>query len=255
VPGPAGWRSLLDQLETRAGTDLGDLWRASVVPAAALPELEARDAARRDYHRTLALAGDWALPRAVRDALRAWQFEAAAAVMADARTVLSQRNAVAALAERHGLQVPDAMRGLFEEGRLADASAQAEGERRAILAIDEAGAARATHDDPLSRIGMLGEDPDADLVAARSALAANDLERAVDAANDANRAWTVAWEEGRRRVLLALALLATILVLGSAVVGQLRRPRRDDRRPARSDPPTGPRPDAPASRGDGAAPA
>ena len=63
--------------------------------------------------------------------------------MADARTVLAQRNAVEALAERDGVALPttDAA-ACSRAGRMAEASAQAEAERNAMLAIGEAAAAR-----------------------------------------------------------------------------------------------------------------
>ena len=157
--------------------------------------------------------------------------------MADARTVLAQRNALAALAERDGLRLPGDLQTLFEGGLVAEASARAEAERAAILAIADARAVRSSDDDILSRIGMIGEDPDADLTAARTALARGDLPATLAAADRAHRAWTVAWQEGRRRALLAIAVLATLLVLGSAVVAQLRRSRRSARAGPRWAPP------------------
>ncbi len=201
-----------------------------VTPAEA-PLLDARAAARASYQRTLALAGDWQLPRLVRDALRAWDFATAETLMADARTVLAQRNAGAELAAREGLRVPNVMQGLFESGLVAEASAQAEAERTAILAVQRAEGARSPDDDLLSRIGMLGEHPGRDVAQAREALEAGDLDTALASAERAHRAWTVAWEEGRRRALLALAALATLLVLASAVASNRWRSRRSAVRP------------------------
>jgi hypothetical protein len=73
---------------------------------------------------------------------------------------------------------------------------------------------------------MLGEDPEADLDIARAALARGDIEATVAAADDAYRAWSGAWQEGRRRAMLALAAVATLLVLVSAIGGAVRRSRR-----------------------------
>jgi hypothetical protein len=109
---------------------------------------------------------------------------------------------------------------------MADASAQAELLRNTILTIDQAEAARSADADILSRIGMLGEDPDADLAAARDAFGRDDIEATIAAADDAYRAWTGAWQEGRRRAMLALAGFATLLVIISAVAGAARRARR-----------------------------
>ena len=226
VTGPADWRNLLDLLEERSGMDLAPRWRELVVTPAEAPQLDTRAAARASYARTLVIAGDWQLPRAIRDALRAWDFTAAETLMADVRTVLAQRNAGAELAASEGLRLPEVMQGLFESGLITEASARAEAERTAILAIRRAEEARSSDDDLLSRIGMLGEDPDQDMARAREALEAGDLDAALDAAERAHRSWTVAWEEGRRRALMALAALTTVLVLGSAVVSNRRRGRR-----------------------------
>ncbi|MCJ7712389.1 MAG: hypothetical protein MUQ32_16330, partial [Chloroflexi bacterium] len=98
VGGPPDWRGLLDLLEAESGTGLVDLWRTWVVRPEEVALLDARAATRASYARTVALAGDWVLPRAIRDAMREWQFDSAEQLMADARTVLAQRNAVASMA-------------------------------------------------------------------------------------------------------------------------------------------------------------
>ncbi len=225
VTGPPDWRGLLDLLEERSGADLVPLWRDLVVTSAEAPLLDARAEAQASYRRTLALADGWQLPRAVRDALRAWDFATAETLMADLRTVLAQRNAGAELAASEGLRVPNVMQDLFESGLIAEASARAESERSAILAVRRAEEARSPDDDLLSRIGMLGEDPDRDVARAREALETGDLDASLASADRAHRAWTVAWEEGRRRALLGLAVVASLLVLGSAVVSNRRRSR------------------------------
>jgi hypothetical protein len=127
--------------------------------------------------------------------------------------------------------LPSTMRELFEAGSMTDASAEAEAERNAMLAIGETTAARAADADPLTSIGMIGEQPEADLQAAKDAFAAGDLNATISAADDAYRAWNGAWQEGRRRALLALAVLATIAVLVSAIGSRLLRIRRARMRP------------------------
>jgi hypothetical protein len=221
----ADWRTLLDLLEARTGQDFTDLWREWVVDPDQAALLAARATARASYARTLVLAGDWALPRSIRDALRAWDFDTAEGLMADARTVLTQRGAIQTMAASDGIELPDEMRSLFEAGRLVDASARAEAERNAMVTIAGAEAAQSSETDPLTTIGMVGENPSADIARAREALAVGDLPATLDAADDAYRAWNGAWQEGRRRVLLLIAVLATILVLGSAVANRLRHAR------------------------------
>lgn len=225
------WRVLLDLLEGRTGKDFTDLWRTWVVTGDQAAALTARGDARVSYERTLALADGWTLPRSIRDALRAWQFDAAEKLMADARTVLAQRTAVEARAARDGLTVPDTMRRLFESGSLADASTEAEAELNAMLSLESAIGAR--HDDPdiLSRIGLLGADPEADLAQAKTAFASGQLDATLVAADAAFLAWDGSWQEGRRRALLAVAALASVLVLASAVAGVVRRARRSGKAP------------------------
>ncbi|MEW6224785.1 MAG: hypothetical protein AB1627_09145 [Chloroflexota bacterium] len=226
------WRSLLDLLEEHSDARFTDLWRTWVVRADELAQLDVRTAARLSYQRTLALADGWALPVGIRDALRAWRFEAAEQLMADARTVLAQREAVEARAARHGLTPPEAMRRLFEAGQLGEASREAEAELNALLALEGAIAARHADPDILTAIGMLGEDPEAELVAARASFGAGDLDAMHAASARALAAWSEAWQEGRRRALFGVAVLATVLVLGSAIFGGIRRSRRPDvRRP------------------------
>ena len=231
VAGPPDWRGLLDLLETETGQGFGDLWRTWVVRDADVALLDARTAARTSYSRTLALANGWVLPRSIRDALRAWQFDTAEQLLADARTVLAQRSALEQLATRNGVTLPATMRGLFEAGSMAGASAEAEAERNAIVAIGEAVSARAADTDVLTSIGMVGEQPEADLGAAKAAFATGDLDATFHAADDAYRAWNGAWQEGRRRALLALAVIATIVVLVSAIGSRVRRIRRARLRP------------------------
>ncbi len=226
VDGQPDWRGLLDLLEARSGKDLVPLWRTWVVRPADDHLLTARVGARASYARTLALADAWRLPRPIRDALRAWDFSRAEALMADARTVIAQRNALAGLAARDGVVLSSSMRTLFESGALAEASALAQGERDALLAIEAAAADRSADDDILSRIGMLGEHPEADLAAARTAITTGDLDASRAASDRAHRAWTVAWQEGRRRALIALAALATIIVLLFAVASTAWRAHR-----------------------------
>ena len=226
VGGAPDWRALLDLLEARSGQDLAPLWREWVVRPDEAPSLDARAAARASYLRTLALADGWQLPRAIRDALRSWQFDTAERLMADARTVLARRKAVAEIAERDGVTLSATMQSLFESGSMTEASTHADAQRAAMLAIEDAAASRSADDDILSRIGMLGEHPEQSLSEARLLLAQDDFEGAAAAAERAFRAWTIAWEEGRRRVLMTLAALATVVVLGSAAVGTFRRSRR-----------------------------
>lgn len=224
--GVPDWRGLLDLLEAETGKDFSDLWRQWVVRPDEVALLDARARARQAYQQTLAVADGWELPRDIRDALRAWQFDVAMQRMADARTVLAQRAAVERLASAASLELPASMRQLFEAGSLQEASAEAAADSNAIVAIDQATEARGSTDDLLTQVGMIGEHPDRDLARAQADLMAGDIDGTLTAANDAYRSWAGAWQEGRRRALLALASLATVLVLASAAISRTRRGRR-----------------------------
>jgi hypothetical protein len=139
--------------------------------------------------------------------------------------VLTQREAVDAAASRAGLELPDALRTLFEAGDLAAASALAATQFSAIEVLDGAAAYRPVEPDPLAVIGLVGEDPDAALAEARLALAAGDTDTALVDAEQAQAVWIGAWEEGRRRALLGVAVLAALALLVSAAAGWLRRSR------------------------------
>jgi len=225
-PGPPDWRGLLDLLEAETGKDFTDLWRTWVVRPDEQPLLDARATAITSYRRTLELADGWALPKAIRDALRAWQFDVADGLMADARTVLAQRAALEKRAALSTLQPPDVMQRAFERGSLADASAEAQDELNALLSIEGATAARPVDPDILTQVGLVDAHPDVDLAAARAAFERGDLDATLTASNAALTAWSGAWQEGRRRVLFLIALAATVLVLLGAITGGARRSRR-----------------------------
>ena len=110
---------------------------------------------------------------------------------------------------------------------MAGASREAEAERTAMLTVMQATDARVHDDDLMSRIGMLGEDPEGAIATAKAAFTAGDLATAQSAADDAYRAWTAAWQEGRRRALLLTAVLAGTLVLVAAVAVRARAARRE----------------------------
>jgi hypothetical protein len=220
---PPDWRALLDLIEDRTGKDLSDLWRTWVVNDAQVTLLDARTQARAAYARTLALADGWALPKSIRDALRSWQFDRAEALLVDARAVLAQRASVETRAAHMGLTPPTAMRRLFEAGGIGAASTEATAENDVMLAIRTATAARPADPDVLTRIGLIGQDPDLDLGAARAAFTAGSLRQAETSAGAAAATWGGAWQEGRRRAVIAVALAAGLLVLASWIRGVRRR--------------------------------
>ncbi len=224
--GPPDWRGLLDLLDTASPAGFTDLWRAWVVRPEEAGLLDARTAARAQYAGTLAQTSGWSLPRSIRDAMRAWQFDVATASLASARPVLAERPGLEQAAAQAGVTLPGTVQALFEAGSFNAALDEARHERDAIAAIALAAAARAAGTDTLTAIGMIGSDPDRDITAARAALAAGDPGAAVVAADAAVQARSDAWREGRRRALMVVAAVAALIVLGLVIGTRSRRRRR-----------------------------
>jgi hypothetical protein len=232
VDGAPDWRGLLDLLEAETGQDFTDLWRAWVVRPAEAYLLDQRAAVQAAYRSTLAVAGGWFLPRTVRDALRAWQFDLAQGLLASARQVLAERSALEADAKAAGLTLPPTVQTLFEAGGLEAALGEAEGERSAIAEISAASAQGASAGDIVSAVGLIGEDPAHDLAAAKSALASGDDAAALAAAAAAARTWSSAQGEGRRRLLMGSALAVALGALGMSLASRPRQRRHTQEPPA-----------------------
>jgi hypothetical protein len=227
--GAPDWRGLLDLLEERTGQTYDDLWREWVTRPTDLPLLDERTAARERLTEVEAATAGWRLPRAIRDAMRAWRFEEATRLLDGADAGLEARAEVVAAAEAADLIVPDVMRGAFEDADgfddvLAEAAAQLETISRYTAAASARPAAGSTS--PFVTLGLWGTTPEADLDAARSAYAQGDLQGSADAAARAQAIWQGAEDIGQRRALsLVLLTIAVVLAL-ALVVGWIRRRRR-----------------------------
>jgi hypothetical protein len=223
------WRGLLDLLEEQTGRSFEDLWRTWVARDADLALLDARAAAQARHADLRAAAGDWVLPELIQGAMRAWQFDQATALMADAKAVLTQHAALIRRAASAGLTVPRGVRDAFERpDGFADAILETQAEMDALDRYESAVAARVAQPGPIEEIGLWGIAPEADLVEARSLFASGDLAGSAAAASSAATAWSGAAEIGRGRligmgVLLVAVLLGSILVL-AWIRGRLRRP-------------------------------
>ncbi|HEX5589741.1 MAG TPA: hypothetical protein VFX65_05585, partial [Candidatus Limnocylindrales bacterium] len=227
---PPDWRALLDLLEENADPDvaaeLERIWRRWVIRTEDAALLEARAEARDAYEAAVAAAAPWSLPRAIRDAMRSWQFEAALGLMRDADAVMRQRAAVEEAAAADDLRPPDTLRVAFEgAGGLPSAAAEAAAELAAIAHIRAAEAARIAEPGPFDRLGLIGLDPDADLAAARAAFEAGDQDRAVAAAAEAQATWEAVPGIARGRMIGGLLLGAAVL-LAAWLVAQRRRRQR-----------------------------
>jgi len=228
VDGAPDWRGLLDLLDAHSTTSFDDLWRTWVARDPDLALLDARTAARARYAAVLAAAGDWHLPRAVRDALRAWRFDQATALLDDASTIIDQRSAIAAGAAASGLTLPGTLRMAFESpDGFASATLEATAELDAIGRYDAAVAARPASSDLVQEVGLWGASPEGDLERARSLFAAGDLTGAAAAARTASTTWLSAADVGRGRLIsfavLAIPALLALVLIAAWVRGRRRR--------------------------------
>ncbi len=243
VPGPPDWRGLLDLLEDRTGADFDDLWVEWVIRPEDAPLLEDREAARDRYDQVLDEAEGWRLPRPIRDALRAWQFDAATDLLSEASAVLARREAIDAAAAEVGLTPPATLRETFEgDDGFADAVAEADAQEATIERYADALDGRPEDPDVFVQLGLLDADPESDLAAARTAFAAGDLDAAARSADLALATWLSAPQVGQSRaVLIAIAAVAALVLLALLLMAFVRwRRGRRRMRMAHLETPPGP---------------
>jgi len=231
VAGPTDWRGLLDLLEADTPATYDDLWRTWVARPDDLPLLADRATARAQYEAVVAAAADWQLPRPIRDAMRAWRFADARALLTEASGVLDRRAALVSAAAGAGLTLPSTVRDDFEGvAGFAAAADEATAELAAIARYQAAAASQPATADPLVQVGLWGATPETDLARARTAIAAGDLAGAASAADSARSVWTSAAAVGQGRVVsvaaVALAVAVALLLLVLSVRGRRRRAAR-----------------------------
>ena len=230
-PGAPDWRGLLDLLEDRTSASYDDLWTAWVVRSSEASLLAERSAIRTRYATLAGRADPWLLPRVVRDALRAWQFDQATELLDGATTALDDRDAVLSAAAGAGLTSSATMQADFEGPRgFAAASAEADAELAAIAAYRDAAATHPVDPDLITRIGLWNSDPSAAMGTAAGAIGTGDLEASVEASAYAKTLWSTAPEIGRNRVLAVGATLTAMLVAAWMLL-RWKRDRRIRRRP------------------------
>jgi hypothetical protein len=225
---PIDWRGLLDLVQSEAGVDATDLWRTWVARPEDAALLDQRAVLLAQHDQLVTQAAGWALAPAIAADLRAWRFDDAAATMTSQGAVLAERDDLAVAAAVAGLDPPPNLRTAFEAGDPDAATAEARVERAIvdqIVAAQAAGADASTS--WLVRFGLVGQDPVAELDAARVAFAAGDLSAAQARAIGAREAWAGASDLGglRLRTVAAVGLIFALLVLLLATRAR-RRPRR-----------------------------
>jgi hypothetical protein len=224
-----GWQELLDLLEARAGATFADLWTDWVVNADEQHQLEERAVARDQYDAVVAEAGSWNLPKDLRYAMGSWKFDDAEAAMTSASAVLDSREQIERDAGDLHLTPPAELQELFErDGGLKAAQAEADLQIEALADIAAATDRLAEKETILETIGLLGEDPDAQLASARDLYEGDELNEASRDAEQALADRTGAAEAGQTRVLVAGA---GVVVLGGATFLTVRFRRSQAGRP------------------------
>ena len=233
VLGPPDWRGLLDLLEDHTDATYDDIWREWIVRPSDEALLNERTTARQQYDTVVDEAAGWSLPRPIRDALRAWQFDTAGGLLDEAAAVLEQRDAIDTAAADAGLTPPDSLRTAFEgDDGFADARTEIEAQLAVIDRYADAVASKPANEDVFTQLGLWDATPDADMAKAAKSYTAGDLEASAASADAARLVWLQADGVGRTRaVMIALVVLGILLLLIVSIVAVVRI-RRARRRPA-----------------------
>jgi hypothetical protein len=227
VEGPPDWRGLLDLLEERTDAAYTDLWREWVARGTDLSLLDARAQTRQRYAAAVTAAGDWQLPRPIRDALRAWRFSDATALLSDAETALAGREAVNEAAADAGLIVPASLKLAFEDDDgFDDSKAETRDELDVIGRYVAATALRPTEQTPVLALGLWGLTPEARLAEARTAFAKGDLAASAAASDDVAATWTHSGAIGQSRAISIGLIVLAVLIALTMIISTLRRRRR-----------------------------
>jgi tetratricopeptide (TPR) repeat protein len=219
-------RRLLDLLERDTDLSYATIWQQWVLDPSQLPQLQQRSAALSAYASTQNAAGSWDLPPEIRRALDDWQFEQAVSFMSQARTILAQRDQIATEAAAQGTAPPATLRVAFEKSGIIAASSEASTELEVLNALAAAAQAKTDNGDAARAVGLIGTDPQADLIAARDAFAKGNMSRAIDLATSARSAWQGANDAGRMRILGTISVLAGLSLLLVLVLWRRSSSRR-----------------------------
>jgi len=211
--GAIGWRQLIDLLERKTGSSYVYIWQQWVVDRAQAALLPQRSTALAAYTEAETAAGSWDLPPEIRQSLDAWQFDQADQLITQARGILAQRDAISTEAAREQVAPPTTLRTAFEHSSVLAAGAEAANELAVLQELSAARQARTDSGGAARALGLLGADPQSDLVSARNAFSSGDLGRAMSLATGARLAWQGANGAGQRRIFGSLCVLSGGLVL------------------------------------------
>jgi hypothetical protein len=221
--GPLDWRRLLDYLEQSTGRSFTRIWQHWVVTPFQASMLDERDAARAAYKSAQTAAG-WDLPPDVRQAMGSWTFGLAQGLLSEVSSILEYRDRIVAAAPVEEVTPPQELAVAFQTQSTAAALQEGRSEAEALSALALARQAQASNHGAAGAVGLLGEDPRADLVAARAAFSRGDPVGAKRLADSARAAWVGATGIGQVRIMGAAAGTAGVLLLVALYLWT--RPRR-----------------------------
>lgn len=230
-----GWRRFLDLVQVLGHDNRAPrTFSTWVLTPGERKLLQDRRRALADYQDVDDADGQWVPPLGVRAAMTDWEFEQAQQALTQVADLGPAVIAVQEAAQRHDMEVPEAVVALYQDAEsaaaydeLSDALPRA---ATAVEAVGTADAAAAESRNPVAALGALVLDLDDKAAEADDLLAEGDLDGATTAAGAASDA-------AERSTLLGGGLLAGGLALlaGSALLGRALLRGRARRRQARAD--------------------
>lgn len=225
------WRRFLDLLQELARSeDAEELFRKYVVSDRDLGLLDERSEARTAFYAHVDSAGKWSTPFAIRLPMSEWEFDEALAAIETAEAVVDLRDELETLAATLGLDAPDSLETAYEAATdtpgLHDAVALGDLQ---LEALEHVASARQAVDAPrgfFTRIGLIGQNPDAEWSQAAELFEAEDLEGTRTEAQEAIDLLADAERVGRQRVLVTGAGFGGFLLVSAGGTWLLIRRRR-----------------------------
>jgi hypothetical protein len=229
-----GWRRFLDLVEVLGHNNRGPrIFSTWVLTPRERKLLNDRRRALANCRDVDAADGQWVPPLGVRAAMTDWDFEQAQLALTQVADLGPAAIEVQEAAQRHDIEVPDAVVALYQGAYGATAYDElSDTLPRAASAVDAVGAADAAAEssNPVEALGGLVLDVDDKAAEAYDLLAEGDLDGATSAAEEASDA-------AERSTLVGAGVLAggLVLLVGSTLLGRALLRRRARRRNARAD--------------------
>jgi hypothetical protein len=219
-------RRFLDLVEEVSGKQVDGLFQQWVFPPSLRPTLAERREARDRLDSLVRQAASGGLPdelpQTIRADVAAWKFDAALSALAEAESKLgefgeikSELTQLIAEAEAAGLALPASIADALGRWEFGDARLLFAEARMALDAYKTASERVNAPRDFWERFGLIGSDPDADILGAADAFVAGEFQTSRNRANEA--ANTV--EDASESALLRLFLIGLVLAVFASAIG------------------------------------